>query len=338
MPKYRGKKKPPGPYDNSRKLINATEKEKTTQGSDHGDDTLGCDSCKAADPESLIQCEKCLLWMCCDCQSISPSMFKALTEFQSLHWYCSKCESLVQEMLKASQEGETTKNLSVEGRLLSMERQLAEMASSINKLSVSSNLPTNGLAAKAVSTPESVHSDQFALKIVDEYRDQERRKLNLIFHKIPESHSKDVTQRREHDKKFALNVVKEIGVDDPDIVVATRLGQFNESRVRLLKVEVRNLTLKRSILSNAKKLRNANSEQFRKIYITPDLSYQERMHQKNLRSELQRRKEAGEFNLVIRRGQIVTASRVAADMDHSPSLLTQNSSSVPVPSGNDQSG
>ena len=87
-------------------------------------------------------------------------------------------------MLKASQEGETTKNLSVENRLLSMERQLAEMASSINKLSVSSNLPTNGLAAKAVSTPEPVHSDQFALKIVDEYRDQERRKLNLIFTKF----------------------------------------------------------------------------------------------------------------------------------------------------------
>ena len=125
-------------------------------------------------------------------------MFKALTEFQSLHWYCMQ----VQEMFKASQEGETTKNLSVEDRLLSMERQLAEMASSINKLSVSSNLPTNGLVTKAVSTPEPVQSDQFTLKIVDEYRDQERRKLNLIFHKIPESHSKDVSQLREHDKNL----------------------------------------------------------------------------------------------------------------------------------------
>ena len=72
------------------------------------------------------------------------AMFKALTEFQSLHWCCSKCESLVQEMLKVSQEGKTTKNLSVENRLLSMERQLAEMASSINELSLSSNLPTSG--------------------------------------------------------------------------------------------------------------------------------------------------------------------------------------------------
>ena len=73
----------------------------------------------------------------------------------------------------------------------------------------------------------------------------------------------------------------------------------------LLKVEVRNLPLKRSILSIAKKLRNASSEQLRKVYITLGLSYQERMHQKNLRSELQRRKDAGESDLAVRRGQIV---------------------------------
>ena len=53
-----------------------------------------------------------------------------------------------------------TKNLSIENRLLSMERQLAEMVSTINKLSVSSNLPTSGLAAKIVSAPDPVHCGQ----------------------------------------------------------------------------------------------------------------------------------------------------------------------------------
>ena len=55
---------------------------------------------------------------------------------------------------------------------------------------------------------------------LDKYRNQVRHKLNIIFHKIPESHSKDVTQCREHDNKFVSNVVKEIGIDDPDIVTA----------------------------------------------------------------------------------------------------------------------
>ena len=293
--------------------------------------------CWGAIPVRRIQktsySEKCLSWLCCDCQSISPSLFNALTEFQCLHWYCNKCESVVQEMLKASQEGQATNSQSVKNRLLSMEKQLADMATNINKLSVSSSLPTNSIAANTTPMLESVPSDQLALKIVDEYKDRERCKLNLIFHKIPES--TDTTKRREDDKKFVSNVIKEIGVDNPDIINTTRLGQFNESRVRLLKVEVRNLPLKRSILSNAKKLRNASSEQLRKVYITPDLSYQERMHQKNLRSELQRCKDAGESDLVIHRGQIVTAPRVAAEMDLSPSLL---SSSAPVSSGDNQSG
>ena len=175
-------------------------------------------------------------------------------------------------------------------------------------------------------------SNQFALKKVDEYRDQEKHKLNLIFHKIPASLSTDMTQHLEDDKKFVSNVVKEIGVDDPDIITATRLEQFNESRVQLLKVEVRNLLLKRAILSNA------SSELLCNVYITPELSYQERMHQKNLCSELKRRKDAGESNLVIHRGQIVTASRIVVDMDQSPSKLSHSSSSASIPSDNNQSG
>ena len=79
-----------------------------------------------------------------------------------------------------------------------------------------------------------------------------------------------------------------------------------------------------------KKLRNASSEQLRKVNITPDLSYQEGMHQKNLHLELQRQKDAGESNLVIYRGQIVIALRAAPEMDHSPSL---SSSSASVSSG-----
>ena len=74
-------------------------------------------------------------------------------------------------MLKASQEGQATNSQSVENRLLCMEKQLADMANNINKLSTSSNLPTNSIAANTALVPESVPSDQLALKIVDEYRD-----------------------------------------------------------------------------------------------------------------------------------------------------------------------
>ena len=103
MPKYRRKKKPAGPYDGTKRPTNAVDREKSTQGSDNNEEILGCDSCKA-DVDNIVQCEKCLLWLCCDCESISPNMFKAMTEFQSLHWYCEKCATQVKEMLSVSQE------------------------------------------------------------------------------------------------------------------------------------------------------------------------------------------------------------------------------------------
>ena len=62
--------------------------------------------------------------------------------------------------------------------------------------------------------------------------------------------------------------------------------------------------LRNKFLSKTKSLRQVKNENISKIYITPDLSFQERLHQKSLRSELHRRRTAGETNLIIRKGQI----------------------------------
>ena len=57
--------------------------------------------------------------------------------------------------------------------------------------------------------------------------------------------------------------------------------------------------VKKQILLKAKSLRQVKDDKSSKIYITPDLSYQERLHQKSLKSELHRRRTAGETNLII---------------------------------------
>ena len=170
---------------------------------------------------------------------------------------------------------------------------------------------------------------------MDEYRDRERRKLNLIFHKISESKSEEATVRKFEDTKFVQKVANEIGVKQLEIVEVVRLGQHRNDNVRLLKVQVGNLSLKRLLLSNAKKLRLSSSEPLRKVFITPDLSLQERKVQRDLRSELKRRKDAGESDLIIRKGQIVKKN-VSNDttmlVDNPPPLTTSNQQ------GHEQSG
>ena len=39
-----------------------------------------CENCMI-ESDTLAQYEKCKLWLCCDCQCISPNMLKTLTHF-----------------------------------------------------------------------------------------------------------------------------------------------------------------------------------------------------------------------------------------------------------------
>ena len=129
MTKYRnGKKKRSGPYDATKKVTkddDGTPEEFADQASENE-----CQNCKA-DSDTLVQCEKCKLWLCCDCQSISPNMLKAIKQFKSLHWFCKTCEANIQEILQSES---THPKDNVECRLQTMENQLAKLTSNISDL------------------------------------------------------------------------------------------------------------------------------------------------------------------------------------------------------------
>ena len=71
-----------------------------------------------------------------------------------------------------------------------------------------------------------------------------------------------------------------------------------------LYVEMGDISTKRSILKQATKLRK--SSKWSNIYISPDLTLKERFLHKKLRDELKTRKNAGEKDLYIKRGKIIT--------------------------------
>ena len=85
---------------------------------------------------------------------------------------------------------------------------------------------------------------------------------------------------------------------------------------------MKNLNAKKQILAIAKLLRNVKNEKFRKVYVIPDLSYQERLKQKSLRAELHRRRNAGKTNLIIHKSQIITVQSnvnlAGMETEHSP--------------------
>ena len=82
--------------------------------------------------------------------------------------------------------------------------------------------------AHGVSQPLPVHDDHaplpkdapedLAFKIVDEYRDCEGRKLNLIFHNVPESQAEEPASRAADDIKSVLEITKEMGADHMEVI------------------------------------------------------------------------------------------------------------------------
>ena len=105
----------------------------------------------------------------------------------------------------------------------------------------------------------------------------------------------------------------------------------------LLKVQLNNFQVKRQLLSQAKDLCLAKSEQLSSVFITPDLSPQEGQ-QKNLRAELHRCRNNGEQNIVIRKGQIVSLQAQVVDTTHSSTTTTCTSFAASTAVSNDQSG
>ena len=67
------------------------------------------------------------------------------------------------------------------------------------------------------------------------------------------------------------------------------------------------------------------TENFKNVYISPDMTVEECEEVKKLRAELQRRRSQGEKNIVIRRGKIIINTR-----NPSPTLNTHNPSPISI--------
>ena len=103
-------------------------------------------------------------------------------------------------------------------------------------------------------------------------------------------------------KKF-VEMIKDALSLHVRVVRAFRVGKKSQTKPRLLIVCTDNAEVKTDVLKMAPQLRQ-NAE-YSNIYITPDLTWREREEGRKLREELARRREAGEENLVIRRGKII---------------------------------
>ena len=141
--------------------------------------------------------------------------------------------------------------------------------------------------------------------IIAEIEDRDRRKANLIVSGLQEMKEGTVEERRKWDlaKVHALFSNLDVAKEHTQGISSTfRIGRLSLVKPRLLKVVCANAESKRALLLKAKSLRG--KEEYKYVYVNPDLTPAQQAQSKELREELRRRRNLGE-DVIIRHGAIV---------------------------------
>ena len=204
---------------------------------------------------------------------------------------------------------------SFETEIRSPHTKVSELTERIAKLEQgrpNCNIPASSMDTEQPSMESVIQSA--VESILSEEKEKEKRKLNLILHRIPESISEDVMERKSHDTEKVNSVFQKYLEIDAQVDTVVRIGKKDPQKTRLLKIEVPSEKLKKQILRNSPKLRvESNPDWIKKVFITPDLTPKEQKENKALREKLVELNKSSPRSHRIKNGQIVRRE------DHLPS-------------------
>ena len=157
------------------------------------------------------------------------------------------------------------------------------------------------------------------------FREREEKKCNLKIHNLQELGSADKEAQFDHDESQLRCLLDVLGAGEVQVKSHIRLGKrentSNEStgvrKPRLILLSVDNVFNKQKILKGTKNLRIKDEDdeyvhlEFSNVFISNDMTKQERAARFNLRKELKSRKDNGESDLVIYGGKIMSKAKIA---------------------------
>ncbi|MEW8548754.1 MAG: hypothetical protein AB2693_35075 [Candidatus Thiodiazotropha sp.] len=276
-----------------------------------------CKGCEKMVSDKGLQCSFCDNWFCHPCTELTQAVLKSLDDTpDSLMWFCKVCTTALPGLKKLlvrvttceSEQSNMKKRLNnLEEKGETLENKNVEIEKRLGALEKQEN-------SKTVQDAE-VNLTHVVDNVLSERADQEKRKFNLICSNLRESDKTSPSERRADDLELMQDLLlNKLEVDSSiEITELVRLGKRgNESnRPRPLRFRVQDLESKNILLRAGKYLRNSSDESVKDIYITPDLTKNQRDEAYKLRQEKKLREEKGEVNLRIVRGKIIKEQRRA---------------------------
>ena len=256
-----------------------------------------CDT-NCTELNSCLQCELCLGWYHIICVDVAKEAYDWLVKLPGSRWFCPGCNPKLETIMEKAN--------SIEIETKALKSDMATVKERLDKVEK--------------KLQGSVHKEIGSA--LNERTDIERRKMNLVVFNLPEPESPtnvawDNDEKIEKDIENITKILEDelkIDIGEEEILVdARRLGmkktttEGGKPKPRPMKIVFKDLKMKREVLTAAKNLRKSTDPVANKLCINPDLTEAQRQRDKELREEMWKRRANNE-NVIIRRGEIITAN------------------------------
>lgn len=125
---------------------------------------------------------------------------------------------------------------SVDKQIEALQTQITDLVGKVNDQinsrfqQLEEKITTNSLHSNSITQSlSSAHEPGgsitavMASQVIDEYRDRESRKLNIILHNVPESESTESSTRVTHDTNIVADIANKTGIGQVDVSSFMRL-------------------------------------------------------------------------------------------------------------------
>ena len=303
--------------------------------------SLTCKICQCVfcdEDDKLIECGRCEKWECINCSQMSEKQYDLLNDKSlgvRLHWFCNECNALAISAVKTDKEIEekcrqyfhTVREEIQETRTILDERITSEVSSLREDIKKFKKDMTKNSDPKLREEIENLKTDMKEYEenlkeridekmndattvCLDEFREREGRKLNIMLFNVPESEKEDPEDKKKDDMEFLRILMSEINLTVPFSQVI-RIGVAEKTRgvPRPMRARTTCITDQRKILNAASILRD--TEYYKDTYIKRDETPLERAQKKKLnvlrKSKTEESRKKGEnVRWFIRRGQVVS--------------------------------
>jgi len=259
-----------------------------------------CDlTCRRA--ETLANCNACNLPYHEKCSGLPNAEFLLISSKKSkLKWFCRICDVQVSEIL-TNFEKLKKMNAELKGIKDEIDRKMSNFESRLQKCEKLENNPElGGTIRKLVkdSIPETTSDEEKAA--ID------RKKLNLIYFKIPESNSDEIEHRLKDDYEKLVEIYGAENVKPSDINGIFRVGKKSQlPRPLIVKFKDSNTKQIYCVMSFGKRLTIRHENEIINIVAAHDKTKKQREEYKKCLDELNTRRQEGETNLHIRNNRVV---------------------------------